>query len=222
MDTCENDSDPIGIGISQHDVPLDCVKTSTESTNSNQKCTFYIKKQKRCCKLNIFPRYKYCTRHISEQQPLQIVDKPEECPVCIETFDEDDSPLTCGHWVHKECIIKSGKGQCPVCRFDLYLSTKEKQECAVYRQRYSNNNFSSRSSTSPSALGAQIDAILMAYPREIQNFIHDVGLDNIIDSHLYNVNPLLFQHTLIAYLETHTQGRVLQGQNTRNTRARST
>jgi hypothetical protein len=201
MDTCETDSH--GIATEQHDVPSTFTKANIVNISKN--CAYYIKQKKRRCKLNAFPNYKYCTRHIHEQEPLQSIDKPEECPVCVEDFQVDEKPLTCGHWVHKSCVIKSGKGQCPICRFELYLSLKERHECAIYRQRY--NNPSNRGSTgyigAVTALGAQIDAILYAYPPNVQHFISDVGLDNIIDSNLYAINPLLFQNTLIAYLDGH-------------------
>lgn len=198
MDTCDSD------------VPLDYAKIDVVNTlNRIPKCAFYIKRQKRCCKMNIYPNYKYCTKHIHEQQPLQIIEKPDDCPVCMDPFHENDIPLTCGHWVHKSCIIKSGKGQCPICRFELYLSTLEKRECLSYKQRYSNSTTSTTTTGGSrnvgTALGAQIDAILYSYPTEIQDFIHDVGLDNIIDSNLYTISPLLFQNALIAYLENHTR-----------------
>lgn len=192
MDTCENDSNRIV--IEQHDVP------STHSKTNNTSCTYYIKHKKRCCKLNTFPNYKYCTKHIRQQEPLQLIEKPLECPVCMEHLDNDEKPLTCGHWVHRTCVIKSGKSQCPICRFELYLSTRERTECAHYKQRY--NNSSNRGSNGYiTALGAQIDAILYSYPTEVQAFINEVGLDNIIDSNLHAINPLLFQNTLIAYLD---------------------
>lgn len=196
MDTCENDSN--GIVMEQHAVPLTQTKTNNITT-----CTHYIKQKKRCCKLNTFPNYKYCTKHIHKQEPIQLIERPTECPVCMEHLEEDEKPLVCGHWVHKSCVIKSGKGQCPICRFELYLSTKERTECATYRQRYNNNNSSNRGSNGyiNTALGAQIDAILYSYPNDIQEFINEVGLDNVIDSNLYNINPLLFQNTLIAYLD---------------------
>lgn len=196
MDTCDSD------------VPLDYAKINVVNTlNRIPKCAFYIKKQKRCCKMNIFPNYSYCTKHIHEQQPMQIIEKPDDCPVCMDPFNSDDMALACGHWVHKSCIIKSGKGQCPICRFELYLSTKEKRECLLYKQRYSSSTSFGSVSSRSTALGAQIDAILYSYPIEIQDFIHDVGLDNIIDSNLYTISPLLFQNTLIAYLENHTRRR---------------
>lgn len=41
-----------------------------------------------------------------------------DCPVCYEKVDITDT-LDCGHVVHKNCIIRSGKAQCPICRVDL-------------------------------------------------------------------------------------------------------
>jgi hypothetical protein len=44
----------------------------------------------------------------------------EECCVCYEIMDKD-KPLKCKHNVHLDCIIKSGKAQCPMCRASLKL-----------------------------------------------------------------------------------------------------
>ncbi len=52
-------------------------------------------------------------------------EKPCECPVCFEPLNEDKS-LSCGHWVHKTCIIKSKKDTCPLCRKQVELSNEEK------------------------------------------------------------------------------------------------
>lgn len=51
-----------------------------------------------------------------------IYEKPDECIICLEKFDEkDDKPLSCGHWVHESCIIAWGKRQCPICRQFIIL-----------------------------------------------------------------------------------------------------
>lgn len=200
MDTCNTDSN--GIITEQHDVPLTYTKTSIVNNLDVQKtCAHYIKQRKRCCKLSVFPNYNFCARHIHNQKPLQIIDKPDECPVCMEYLKHDEQSLTCGHWVHRDCIIKSGKGQCPVCRFELYLNMKERRECTNYRQQYNNNSSNRGSSGYTTALGAQTDAILYSYPIAIQQFINEVGIDNIIDSNIYSINPILYQNILIAYLE---------------------
>lgn len=42
----------------------------------------------------------------------------EDCGVCMEACDES---LTCGHRVHWQCVARSGRAACPVCRADLEL-----------------------------------------------------------------------------------------------------
>ena len=54
-------------------------------------------------------------------------EKPCECPVCFEPLNEDKS-LSCGHWVHKNCIIRSKKDTCPLCRKQVELTLEEKDE----------------------------------------------------------------------------------------------
>ena len=54
-------------------------------------------------------------------------EKPSECPVCYEAL-EDLKPLSCGHWVHKTCIIKSKKDKCPMCREKVKLTRREREE----------------------------------------------------------------------------------------------
>jgi len=54
-------------------------------------------------------------------------EKPSECPVCYEAL-EDHKPLSCGHWVHKSCIIKSKKDNCPMCRAKVKLTRREREE----------------------------------------------------------------------------------------------
>lgn len=45
----------------------------------------------------------------------EIVDR--ECPVCYETISQEDGNLACcRHLVHHECIRKSMRDKCPLCR----------------------------------------------------------------------------------------------------------
>lgn len=55
-----------------------------------------------------------------------VSEKPCECPVCFETLKDELKPLSCGHWVHKECVIKSKKDNCPMCRQKVNLSLEER------------------------------------------------------------------------------------------------
>lgn len=47
---------------------------------------------------------------------MSVTDKPESCIVCLESMTDVKSSFTCGHWIHRECIIRSGRLQCPLCR----------------------------------------------------------------------------------------------------------
>lgn len=174
--------------------------TTGEINVNNNKCTHYLKRFKRYCKLSTQPNYNYCSRHMKHQKPLQILDKPDECQVCIEKFTDKDTPLTCGHWIHRECVVKSGKNLCPLCRFQLNLTKKEKQECTSNRNRMTNYNHPIRIQTT---LGAQLDALLHTYPIQVQQFINEVGLHNILDINVHNINPLRFQCALINYINLH-------------------
>jgi hypothetical protein len=49
-----------------------------------------------------------------------IQEKPDECPVCFEGLGRS-KPLSCGHWVHRNCILQSGKKECPICRAKLKI-----------------------------------------------------------------------------------------------------
>ena len=42
----------------------------------------------------------------------------KDCPVCYETITSAET-LPCGHLVHEQCIINSGKAACPICRMSL-------------------------------------------------------------------------------------------------------
>lgn len=56
-----------------------------------------------------------------------VCEKPSECPVCYEAL-ETDKALSCGHWVHKSCIIKSKKDNCPMCRQKIKLTRRERED----------------------------------------------------------------------------------------------
>lgn len=62
----------------------------------------------------------YC--HIHKDKHIE--EKPSECPICIEKFSRSDKRLSCGHWIHLNCIRKSLKAECPICRCPLSLPEK--------------------------------------------------------------------------------------------------
>lgn len=68
--------------------------------------------------------HRYCLRHMGKHSPQHVMDNETgECCVCVESIDK---PLVCGHYVHKECVILSGKDACPVCRQPVPLSRRDR------------------------------------------------------------------------------------------------
>jgi len=65
-------------------------------------------------------------------------DKPEDCPICCESMDSQKEALECGHWVHTECIVKSAKAQCPICRKSLISSKTDMAEIKRLHLKYGN------------------------------------------------------------------------------------
>ncbi len=67
--------------------------------------------------------YQYCRQHMVHQEPLTHVEKPDKCPICFEDDIENKYIiLTCGHQLHKECMIKCGRPTCPVCKQFVYMT----------------------------------------------------------------------------------------------------
>lgn len=86
----------------------------------------------KCKYKTVGKRYNYCIRHMSHQEPISNVPKPDECPICLCGEDEEDlTQFCCGHYIHKKCIIHSGKSKCPVCRQFIYLDRQTFQELRI-------------------------------------------------------------------------------------------
>lgn len=172
---------------------------------SDKTCRHFIPAKNRHCKLKASDGCMFCVRHIKEQPPRHVLDRPDECPVCMESSDTIPHPFPCGHWVHAECIVMSGKPQCPVCRSKVPLCARDRRECNQYRKRYAHRRYNEPppppSSLDMMVLHAQIRAILHAYPNHVQSFIDDVGIDNIIDTRLYRADPSRFHDRLVAHLD---------------------
>jgi hypothetical protein len=57
-------------------------------------------------------------------------DKPDNCPICMDDINDEDTRLHCGHWAHLHCLLnwkeiqKLKNMNCPVCRQDIDLNKK--------------------------------------------------------------------------------------------------
>jgi hypothetical protein len=76
----------------------------------------------RGCKMKTVDTSGYCHFHkptVTTATDLFLENKPDECPVCLQSFAKNVRALSCGHYVHHNCIVKSGVSRCPICRKDL-------------------------------------------------------------------------------------------------------
>ena len=56
---------------------------------------------------------KFCENHEHRYR----FEKPEECPICFEEISrETETPLECGHWLHRACIVPSNLHKCSLCQ----------------------------------------------------------------------------------------------------------
>jgi len=111
-------------------------------------------------------------------------DKPEDCPVCYESINSQKEALECGHWVHTECIVKSTKAQCPICRRSLVLNPKDiesldlkyKREIIEKAQRNLLGHSTQMSSSSSSHYmeRKKIDYSITTYSEKLAKFQQEV------------------------------------------------
>ena len=69
-----------------------------------------------------------------------VEEKVDECHVCRKTFEENDKPLSCGHWICKECVCQSGKAECPLCRKKIDMTTNEIRKMIDIKKNKNNQN----------------------------------------------------------------------------------
>ena len=81
------------------------------------------------CKNKCNKNYYYCKVH-SIKHKFQ---KPEECSICMDSTSNIHTPLSCGHWIHKKCIIQWGKNECPICRRKINVIKHKVNNSIDYR-----------------------------------------------------------------------------------------
>jgi hypothetical protein len=92
------------------------VKYKSVKRRHNHEITFCIVDN---CLKEINKDEKYCLNH-KYQYRLQ---KPDNCAICLDIFENDIKPLRCGHYFHEKCINKMREFEieysCPMCRDSL-------------------------------------------------------------------------------------------------------
>lgn len=78
----------------------------------------------------------FCGQHKVQCKPEKqfVEEKPDDCPVCCEIFTETDKHLECGHWVHLDCVRKSMRAECPICRKPV-RHLDERTMCEIEQRR---------------------------------------------------------------------------------------
>lgn len=62
--------------------------------------------------------FPYCKKEESPLCNFHSRFKREECGICYEKFNEGYFPLSCGHFLHQECLKNSGTTKCCYCKKD--------------------------------------------------------------------------------------------------------
>jgi hypothetical protein len=115
----------------------------------------------------------------------------EECIICCEDL-ANETPLSCGHTIHRYCIVKTGKSQCCLCRQDILLTPEEQIECKKYNDQYITD-----------AINDETQNILDTINEETQNILtyeleYYLSSDDIFeyveeDGHRFNLFSYMYQ-----------------------------
>jgi hypothetical protein len=62
----------------------------------------------------------------------------EICCVCTDPINTKLTP--CGHSVHIDCVIKSGKQLCPLCRQKVRMTKEQRRQTGEYNEKYQREN----------------------------------------------------------------------------------
>jgi hypothetical protein len=129
------------------------------------------------CKNKTFEKYNYCKLHYNKFRLC----KEENCPVCMESLDNVKVPLSCSHWIHKSCILKWGKDECPICRSKIKLTSVERRKL----RNKTNNNLENNEFTNdediilPPHLLEVLNNIVRSFPESMRSeFIIGVNFDD--------------------------------------------
>lgn len=58
----------------------------------------------------------FCKKHEYKHR----LEKPVDCPICFDNISNvTETPLECGHWIHKECIKPTNLHKCSICQLPI-------------------------------------------------------------------------------------------------------
>lgn len=133
-------------------------KCKTEKISKS--CVYWLRHKRRTCKYNSLTNKRVCKRH----RDKNAFDRPDECPVCYETFNDKDYPLRdCGHWIHINCVFKSCDIRCPMCRQEI---------CLTPAQQIKFNKYINKNQDELNVLGNEIN--VLRNNDDINNFFQEL------------------------------------------------
>lgn len=98
-------------------------------------CSQYIPRLKRTCHHRVEKGFRKCYQHRKIKFP-----RPPECPICLVPFARYFVPLNpCKHWVCPDCIVRSGKKECPFCRSSIKVPAKNMTMLRFYARQNVNH-----------------------------------------------------------------------------------
>ena len=103
------------------------------SSQINYECSGMKITDKYIIKCKNISNDKYCSYHKYKYR----LDKPDECPICMEFISFNyETPLECGHWIHKNCLIPTNLHKCPLCQTNM----KNEEILYIYGEGHKENN----------------------------------------------------------------------------------
>ena len=157
------------------------ILTDEDLDHSSKSKTCCVKTKKgSICKNKIYNGGKYCKLHHKQFS----LEKPEDCPICMESLKNVDRPTQCGHWIHKECLMKWKEDTCPMCRSEIKFTVEEKR---IKKRIHKKKRVSgSEDIILPPEILELIDSLLNGVPEYMRNefiagFLQiDVGENSIL------------------------------------------
>jgi len=142
----------------------------------------------------------FCKKHNQKFK----YDKPDDCPVCTESLKDEKYPLiNCGHWVHYNCIIESGKAECPMCRTSATLTRELKKELTKKsKQRKEENEREELETVREMFADENYDMILYRVFRDLYTNGHsDEDINDLLDNDIFTHMERIDDYIMSEYRE---------------------
>jgi hypothetical protein len=111
-----------------------CAGTTLKGVRCNMKTySIYCRFHKNQAPQILSPN-KQAPQILSPNKQAPLIEEEEICCVCTDPIQSILKP--CGHSVHIDCVIKSGKQLCPLCRQHVTMTKIQKESTINYNIKY--------------------------------------------------------------------------------------